>query len=178
MLRYIADVGRQQIIDDDDTARLRLEQAADQRAPDKPGAADNEYRGALKNRGVHASARALRRCEWMAETPCALYQRRIRAIVSAKPSFARHPRTFSVCLGSSTTAGTSSGPHGTIGTGSVGAIPRCASTASNTSLIVFPSPVETLNSPPGASSRSTSFIISRKSDMSRKSRTASVQKQL
>ena len=29
MLRHIADVGRQQIIDDDDTARLRFEQAAD-----------------------------------------------------------------------------------------------------------------------------------------------------
>jgi len=42
-------------------------------------------------------------------------------MVSAKPSFARHPSTFSVCDGSSTTAGTSSGPHGTIGTGSAGA---------------------------------------------------------
>src|SRR5437764_13454430 len=106
-------------------ARLRLDQPADQRAPDKPGAADNEHRGALKNRGVHASARALRRCEWMAETPCASYQRSIRSIVSAKPTCARHPRTFFVCLGSSTTAGTSSGPHGTTGTGSVGGVQCC-----------------------------------------------------
>ena len=43
-------------------------------------------------------------------------------------------------------------------------------------MIEAPTPVETLNTPLGASSRSTMSITSKKSDMSRKSRTASVQK--
>ena len=49
MLRDVADVGRQQIVDNDKTTRPLLQQPAHQRTTDKPGAADHQHRAIGKH---------------------------------------------------------------------------------------------------------------------------------
>src|SRR5262245_11947016 len=105
------------------------EQCEDQIASDKAGAAHHQDIGSAKGRFVHrhrAVASVFGGARWltMSLTPCASYQLNMRWIVSRNPTAACHPSTSVVRDGSRTTAGTSSAFGGTIGTGSLGAMPR------------------------------------------------------
>ena len=50
MLGHVADIGREQVVHDDEAARRGVDQSAHQRAADKAGAADDEYGGTGKCR--------------------------------------------------------------------------------------------------------------------------------
>jgi len=97
MLRQVALVGRQEIVDDHQPAWLVLQKPTGQSAADKPRTADDkDCRTDELRPGHDLSAGTGCRWLWMVEPPCASYQPIARAIDWENPTFAIHPNTLEV----------------------------------------------------------------------------------
>ena len=106
-------------------------------------------------------------------TPCSSYQRSMRRIVSSNPMFARQPRPVRFQSGPGPRLVRHRHQVGQQEPTSSRVMPKCSTTTSKISLIVRPSPVDTLYTPEGTFPLKSLSISDMKSCISRKSRTVS-----
>src|SRR5438045_8451612 len=87
MFRHVADIGRQQIINDDQAVRLQPQQPPNEGTPYETSTAHDKNRRPGKSRFCHdSSAGGGRKWLWITGTPWVSYERPIRASDPAGPS--------------------------------------------------------------------------------------------